>query len=151
MAKFIPETEATQPDLDLVEPGCAGSRKMEVHVWMALQPAVILRLVRVEIVEDEEIFHPLPLRRFFHLRDFAAFTRRRTRRPSQRREARGARRRRRLVELPSWLQAPQHVSCGKILGTEAPSARFVVKERGTMRLMGTRLTCCEQRRPLVLR
>jgi hypothetical protein len=73
MAKFIPETEATQPDLDLVEPGCAGSRKMEVHVWMALQPAVILRLVRVEIVEDEEIFHPLPLRRFFHLRDFAAF------------------------------------------------------------------------------
>ena len=23
MAKFIPETEATQPDLDLVEPGCA--------------------------------------------------------------------------------------------------------------------------------
>jgi hypothetical protein len=39
MVKFIPETEATQPDLDLVEPGCAGSRKMEVHVWMALQPA----------------------------------------------------------------------------------------------------------------
>src|SRR6202045_5084595 len=26
---------------------------MEVHVWMALQPAVILRLVRVEIVEDD--------------------------------------------------------------------------------------------------
>src|SRR5438552_18174202 len=31
----------------------AGWRKMEVHVWMALQPAVILRLVRVEIVEDD--------------------------------------------------------------------------------------------------
>jgi hypothetical protein len=30
-----------------------GWRKMEVHVWMALQPAVILRLVRVEIVEDD--------------------------------------------------------------------------------------------------
>src|ERR1700730_10490532 len=46
-------SEDRKPDLDLVEPGCAGWRKMEVHVWMALQPAVILRLVRVEIVEDD--------------------------------------------------------------------------------------------------
>src|ERR1700757_579634 len=45
--------EDRKPDLDLVEPGCAGWRKMEVHVWMALQPAIILRLVRVEIVEDD--------------------------------------------------------------------------------------------------
>ena len=51
-------SEDRKPDLDLVEPGCAGWRKMEVHVWMALQPAVILRLVRVEIVEDAWISRP---------------------------------------------------------------------------------------------
>jgi hypothetical protein len=42
--------EVREPDFDLVEPGCAGRRKMEVHVWMALQSAIVLRLVRVEIV-----------------------------------------------------------------------------------------------------
>src|SRR5450755_3960259 len=36
-----------------LRPGCAGRCKMEVHVWMALQPAIVLRLVRVEVVEDD--------------------------------------------------------------------------------------------------
>jgi hypothetical protein len=38
-----------EPDFDLIEPGCFGGGEMDVRV--TLQPAVILGLVCVEIVE----------------------------------------------------------------------------------------------------
>ena len=42
-----------EPDFDLVEPGGPRRREVEVHVRMALEPAVVLGLVGVEVVEDD--------------------------------------------------------------------------------------------------
>ena len=42
-----------EPDFDLVEPGSARRREVEVHVRMMLEPAVILGFVGVEVVEDD--------------------------------------------------------------------------------------------------
>ena len=42
-----------EPDLDLIQPGCSRRRKMEMHVRMAFQPAIVLRLVGIQIVEDD--------------------------------------------------------------------------------------------------
>src|SRR5258705_10097039 len=42
-----------EPDLDLVEPRGTGRREVEAHVGMAREPTVVLRLVGVEIVEDD--------------------------------------------------------------------------------------------------
>src|ERR1700690_4680987 len=42
-----------EPDLDLIQPGCSRRRKMEMHVRMAFQPAIVLRLVGIQIVEGE--------------------------------------------------------------------------------------------------
>ena len=42
-----------EPDFDLVEPGSARRREVEVHVRMTLEPAVILWFVGVEVVEDD--------------------------------------------------------------------------------------------------
>jgi hypothetical protein len=53
--------EDGEPDLDLIEPGGAGWREMEMHVRMALQPAIVLWLVCIEIVEDDVNFAPLML------------------------------------------------------------------------------------------
>jgi hypothetical protein len=40
-----------EPDLDLIQPGCPRRRQMEMHVRMAFQPAIVLRLVGIQIVE----------------------------------------------------------------------------------------------------
>lgn len=42
-----------EPDFDLIEPGRPRRGEVEVHVWMALEPAVVLRLVGVEVVEHD--------------------------------------------------------------------------------------------------
>ena len=38
---------------NLVKPGSAGRRKAQMHVGMALEPAVVLGFVGIEIVEDD--------------------------------------------------------------------------------------------------
>lgn len=53
--------EDREPDFDLIEPGRADWREMEMHVRMALQRAIVLRLVDVEIVEDDIDLAPLVL------------------------------------------------------------------------------------------
>src|SRR5262245_9740330 len=42
-----------EPDLDLVQPGRPGRREVELDIGMALEPAVVLGLMGVEIVEDD--------------------------------------------------------------------------------------------------
>ena len=42
-----------EPNLDLVEPGGARRREVEVHVRMTVEPAILLGFVGVEIVEDD--------------------------------------------------------------------------------------------------
>src|SRR5215831_1161782 len=42
-----------EPNLDLIEPGGARRREMKVDVGMAGEPAVGLRLMGVEVVEDD--------------------------------------------------------------------------------------------------
>ena len=42
-----------EPDLDLIEPGGLGRSEVELHVWVPLKPAIILRLMGIEIVEDD--------------------------------------------------------------------------------------------------
>src|SRR5262245_64678667 len=42
-----------EPNLDLIEPGGARRREMKVDVGMAGKPAVGLRLMGVEVVEDD--------------------------------------------------------------------------------------------------
>ena len=42
-----------EPDLDLVQPRRLGRGEVEVHVRVPLQPAIVLRLVGVEIVEND--------------------------------------------------------------------------------------------------
>src|SRR5512139_3189345 len=42
-----------EPDFDLVEPGRSRRREVEVHVRMALEPAVVSGLVGVEVVEHD--------------------------------------------------------------------------------------------------
>ena len=41
-----------EPDLDLIEPGSTGRGEVEMYVGMTLEPAVVFRLMGVEIVED---------------------------------------------------------------------------------------------------
>src|SRR6266849_8808067 len=41
-----------EPDLDLVEPGGPGRREVEMYVRMTLEPAIVLGLVGIEVVED---------------------------------------------------------------------------------------------------
>ena len=41
-----------KPDLDLIEPGSTGRGEVEMYVGMTLEPAVVFRLMGVEIVED---------------------------------------------------------------------------------------------------
>ena len=48
-----------EPDLDLVQPGRPRRRKVEMHVRVALQPAIVLWLVRIQIVEDDMNLAPL--------------------------------------------------------------------------------------------
>jgi hypothetical protein len=45
--------EDGEPDLDLVHPGCVGGGEVEVDVLVAGEPCVPLRLVGVEVVEDD--------------------------------------------------------------------------------------------------
>src|SRR3972149_5545016 len=42
-----------EPDLHLVQPGGVGGCVVEVHIRVSGQPAVVLRLVGVEGVEDD--------------------------------------------------------------------------------------------------
>jgi hypothetical protein len=42
-----------EPDLDLIEPGSTGRGEVEMYVGMTLEPAVVFRLMGVEIVEDD--------------------------------------------------------------------------------------------------
>jgi hypothetical protein len=42
-----------EPDCDLVEPGGPRRREVEMHVRMTLEPAVVLGLVGIEVVEDD--------------------------------------------------------------------------------------------------
>ena len=42
-----------EPDLDLIQPGCSRRRKMEMPVRMTFQPAIAVRLVSIQIVEDD--------------------------------------------------------------------------------------------------
>jgi hypothetical protein len=42
-----------EPDFDLVEPGGPRRREVEMHVRMTLEPAVVLGLVGIEVVEDD--------------------------------------------------------------------------------------------------
>ena len=44
--------ENGEPDLDLIEPGGMGRRKMEMDVLVPRQPAVIFGLVGIEIVQN---------------------------------------------------------------------------------------------------
>ena len=44
--------ENGEPDLDLIEPGGMGRRKMEMDVLVPRQPAVVFRLVGIEIVQN---------------------------------------------------------------------------------------------------
>ena len=54
-----PERLAAQnakPTFNLIKPGSAGGRKVQMHVGMAFEPAVVLGLVGIEIVEDDVNF-----------------------------------------------------------------------------------------------
>ena len=42
-----------EPALDLIKPGGSGRREVEMDVRVTLEPAVVLGLVGVEIVEDD--------------------------------------------------------------------------------------------------
>jgi hypothetical protein len=42
-----------KPTFNLIKPGSVGGRKVQMHVGMALEPAVVLGLVSTEIVEDD--------------------------------------------------------------------------------------------------
>ena len=42
-----------EPDFDLVEPGGPRRREVEMHVRMTLEPAVVLGLVSIEVIEDD--------------------------------------------------------------------------------------------------
>jgi hypothetical protein len=42
-----------KPDLDLVEPGSSCRREVEMDIGVTLQPAIALRLVGIEVVEDD--------------------------------------------------------------------------------------------------
>ena len=44
--------ENGEPDLDLIEPGGMGRRKMEMDVLVPRQPAVVFGLVGIEIVQN---------------------------------------------------------------------------------------------------
>ena len=44
-----------EPDFDLIEPGRAGRREMELHIGMGLEPMLVL-LVGAEVVEDDMKF-----------------------------------------------------------------------------------------------
>jgi hypothetical protein len=46
-----------EPDLDLIEPGGAGRRKVEAHIGMAFEPSLVL-LVGVEVVGNDMEFLP---------------------------------------------------------------------------------------------
>ena len=51
-----PERLAAQnakPAFNLIKPGSVGRRKVQMHVGMALEPAVVLGLVGIEVVEDD--------------------------------------------------------------------------------------------------
>lgn len=54
-----PALEDAEPALDLMEPGTVGGRVVEVDQGMALEPAVALGLMRVEVVEHNR---DLPVR-----------------------------------------------------------------------------------------
>src|SRR3954469_17728281 len=41
-----------EPNLDLIEPGRACRREMKVHIWVSLEPVLVL-LVGDEVVEDD--------------------------------------------------------------------------------------------------
>ena len=45
--------EDREPDFHLIEPRRPRRREVEVHVRVSLQPAVVLRLVGIEVVEDD--------------------------------------------------------------------------------------------------
>ena len=42
-----------EPDLDLIEPGRVRRDVMEVNVLVSLQPAVVFRLMRVEVIQHD--------------------------------------------------------------------------------------------------
>ena len=51
-----PERLAAQnakPAFNLIKPGSVSGRKVQMHVGMAPEPAVVLRLMGIEIVEDD--------------------------------------------------------------------------------------------------
>ena len=45
-----------EPDLDLIEPGGPGRREVEAHGGMTLEPAIVLGLVGVEVIENDVNF-----------------------------------------------------------------------------------------------
>ena len=45
-----------KPAFNLIEPGSASVRKVQMHVGMALEPAVVLGFVGIEIVENDVNF-----------------------------------------------------------------------------------------------
>ena len=46
-------TQNAKPAFNLIKPGSVSGRKVQMHVGMALEPAVVLGLVSTEIVEDD--------------------------------------------------------------------------------------------------
>ena len=42
-----------EPTLYLIEPGTVGRREVKVDLWVHLQPPVLLRLVRIKVVEND--------------------------------------------------------------------------------------------------
>src|SRR5690349_883794 len=45
--------EDRKPDLDLIEPRSPGRGEVEAYVGMTLEPAIVLGLVGIEVVEDD--------------------------------------------------------------------------------------------------
>ena len=45
-----------KPAFNLIKPGSVGGRKVQMHVGMALEPAIVLWLVGIEIVQNDVNF-----------------------------------------------------------------------------------------------
>ena len=53
-----------KPAFNLIKPGSVGGRKVQMHVGMALEPAVVLGFVGIEIVENDMNFLFLAVGRY---------------------------------------------------------------------------------------
>ncbi len=45
--------QEAEPDFNLVQPACVRRRVVKMHIRMARHPVVVLRLVRVQVIEDD--------------------------------------------------------------------------------------------------